>query len=468
MTTSEPGAQTLSSTALQGLRRRLRGKLVQRGDALYDQHRRVWNGSVDRRPALVARCDGGADVAVALDFAREHDCLVAVRGGGHSFSGHSVCDGGLVIDLSPMRAITVDPDARTARVQAGVLLGELDAATQPYGLAVPAGVVTHTGIAGLTLGGGLGWLLRRYGLSVDQLLSVDLITANGDHVRASDGENSDLFWGVRGGGGNFGIVTEFCFRLNPVGPTVLAGPVFWPVAQAHEVMRCYRDWITEVPDELMTCLALRRAPALPSIPKALHGQLAIGIISCFAGDVEAGEKVVRPMRRFGTPALDLCRPKPFREHQAMFDPSFPHGRWYHVRACDVAELNDDVIDISVEHAGRITSAHSGVVMWQMGGAMARVGEHETAFGLRREGHSFNITGATETVEGFDSEREWVRDFWSALSPYHSSVYVNFLMDEGTARVSQAYPSATYDRLRALKSKYDPDNVFRLNQNIPPA
>jgi hypothetical protein len=468
MTTSAPTTQALSNGALRVLRRRLRGMLVQPGDALYDEHRRVWNGSIDRRPALIARCDGAADVAAALDFAREHERLVAVRAGGHSFSGQSVCDGGVVIDLSPLRAITVDPEARTARVQAGVLLGELDAATQPFGLAVPAGVVSHTGVAGLTLGGGLGWLLRKYGLSVDQLLSVDLVTADGDRVRATEGRNSDLFWGVRGGGGNFGIVTEFCFRLKPVGPTVLAGPVFWPIAQAHEVMRCYRDWITGVPDELMTGLVLRRAPALPIIPTELHGQLVVGVVSCYAGDVEEGEKVVRPMRRFGSPALDLCRPKPYVEHQAMFDPSFPHGRWYHVRACDVAELNDNIVDTSIEYAERIASPHSGVVMWQMGGAMARVGEHETAFGLRREGHALNITGATETAEGFDAEREWVRGFWSALSPHHTSVYVNFLMDEGAARVGQAYPAATYSRLRALKGKYDPDNVFRLNQNIPPA
>jgi hypothetical protein len=287
-------------------------------------------------------------------------------------------------------------------------------------------------------------------------------------VRASDSENSDLFWGVRGGGGNFGIVTEFRFRLNPVGPNVLAGAVFWPISEAEQVMRFYRDWITGVPDELMTALVLRRAPALPLVPAELHGKLVVGVVACYAGDLEAGGKVLRPMRRLGSPALDLCRPQPFVEHQALFDPSFPHGRWYHVRACDVAELNDDVIATSIEYAEGIASPHSGVVMWQMGGAMARVGEHDTAFGLRREGHSFNITGSTESGEGFDAEREWSRGFWSALAPHHTSVYVNFLMDEGAARVGQAYPTATLDRLRALKSTYDPYNVFRLNQNILPA
>ncbi|MCW6007663.1 FAD-binding oxidoreductase [Micromonospora sp. CPCC 205371] len=446
----------------------LRGDLVQPADAQYDPSRRVWNGSIDRRPALIVRCAGVADVMTAARFVREHGLTVAVRGGGHSFPGYSVCDGGLVIDLSPMKGVRVDPDARTARVQAGVLIGELDRETQEFGLAVPAGIVTHTGVAGLTLGGGLGWLMPKYGLTIDQLLSVDVVTAGGEFVKASASENADLFWGVRGGGGNFGVVTEFEFRLNPVGPTVLAGPIFWPMAESHRVLRFYRDWIADAPDELMTAVVHRKAPPLPFIPTELHGELVVAVVCCYAGPVDEGERVVRPLRRFGSPVLDLCRPKPFLAHQAMFDPSYPHGWWYYMRACDVVELTDDVIDITVEHAMRIRSPRTAFPIWQVGGAAARVGADDTAFHGRVTGHTFNITAATDGPDGFDEEREWVRDFWSALSPYHAGVYVNFLMDEGDDRVRQAYGPAKYDRLRDLKRRYDPDNLFRLNQNIPPA
>jgi hypothetical protein len=392
---------------------------------------------------------------------------VAVRGGGHSFPGLSVCDDGIVIDLAPMKGITVDPEARTVRVQAGALLGELDRATQPFGLAVPSGIVTHTGVAGLTLGGGIGWVMRKYGLSIDQLSSVEVITAEGERVRANQAENADLFWGVRGGGGNFGIVTAFDFNLCEVGPTVVAGPIFWPIEQSPQVLRFYRDWISDAPDELMTIVMHRKAPPLPFVPPELHGKLIVGVVCCYTGPVEEGERVVRPIKDFGSPVLDLCVPKPFVDHQAMFDPSFPPGRWYYFRSCDVAELSDEVIDITVEHTRRITSPLTSFPIWQLGGAVARVGESETAFNGRGVGHTFNINAATESAEGFDVEREWVRDFWSALKPFHTSVYVNFLMEEGEERIRQAYGPEKYDRLKALKRKYDPGNLFRLNQNIPP-
>jgi FAD/FMN-containing dehydrogenase len=335
-------------------------------------------------------------------------------------------------------------------------------------LAVPAGIVTHTGLAGLTLGGGIGWLMRKYGLTVDQLLSVDLITAEGEFVKASETENAELFWGVRGGGANFGIVTEFEFRLQEVGPIVVAGPVFWPMEESPRVLRFYRDWIAEAPDELMTIVTHRKAPPLPFVPPELHGRLVVAVVCCYAGPVEEGEKVVRPLKEFGSPVLDLCVPKPFLAHQAMFDPSFPHGWWYYVRSCDVAELTDEVIDITVDHATRITSPLTNFPIWQLGGAVARVGDDETAFSGRGAGHTFNIAAATETADGFDEEREWVRSFWSDLAPYHTSVYMNFLMDEGEERVRQAYGVEKYDRLKALKRRYDPDNFFRLNQNIPPS
>ncbi len=451
-----------------GLQDGFRGELLRPQDLGYEDARKVWNGSINRFPAIIARCAGVADVVTAVKFAKDNGLLVAVRGGGHSFPGLSVCEGGLVIDLSLMKGIRVDPEARTVRAQAGVLLGELDRETQAFGLAVPSGIVTHTGVAGLTLGGGINWLMRKYGLAIDQLLSVDMITAEGEFVKASASENPDLFWGIRGGGGNFGIVTEFEFRLNSVGPIVLAGPIFWPMEESPNVLRFYREWIAEAPDELMTIIIHRKAPPLPFVPQELHGKLVVGVVCCYAGAVEEGEKVVKPLKEFGSPVLDLCVPKPYLAHQAMFDPSFQHGWWYYMRACDVAELTDEVIDITVEHSLRINSPLTAFPIWQLGGAVARVDEDETAFGGRGAGHTFNITACTRTAEGFDEEREWVRNFWSALEPYHTSVYVNFLMEEGEERIRQAYGAKKYDRLMALKGRYDPDNLFRLNQNIRPA
>jgi FAD/FMN-containing dehydrogenase len=458
----------LDQAALGELGSAFRGELVQPESAGYDRHRAVWNGSIDRHPALIARCAGPADVTAALEFARRNDLTLAVRGGGHSFPGQSVCDAGVVVDLGLMKTIQVDPDARTARVEAGALLGELDRATQEFGLAVPAGIVTHTGVAGLTLGGGIGWLHRKHGLTIDQLLSVKLVTAQGELVTASEDENPDLFWGVRGGGGNFGVVTEFEFRLNPLGPTVLAGPVFWRMEDSPRLLRFYRQWIAEAPDELMTIVLHRRAPAVSYVPAQLHGEPVVAIICCYAGPVEDGEAAIAPLKSFGSPVLDLCEPKPFVEHQGMFDPSFPHGKWYYMRSCDVAELSDEVIDVTFEHSMRIGSPLTGFPIWQMGGAISRVGEDETAFTGREAGYTFNITATTDGPEGFEEERQWVRDFWTALEPHHTGgVYVNFLMSEGEDRVRAAYGAEKYDRLKQLKRRYDPENLFRLNQNIPP-
>ena len=457
----------LDEAAVTGLADSFRGQLIRPDDPTYDEHRKIWNGSIDRFPALIARCAGVADVMAAVRFARDTGVVAAIRSGGHSFPGHSVCNGGLVIDLGLMRGVRVDPEARTARAQAGILLGELDRETQAFGLAVPAGIVTHTGLAGLTLGGGIGWLMRKYGLTVDQLLSVDLITADGQFVKASERENADLFWGVRGAGGNFGIVTEFEFRLNPVGPTVLAGPIFWPMEESPNVLRFYRGWITDVPEELTTIVVHRKMPPLPDIPAELHWKPVVTVICCYAGPVEEGEKVIRPMKEFGSPILDLCTPKPFTAHQAMFDPSFPQGWWYYFRSCDIAELGDEVIDIIAERATQMTSPLTAFPIFQLGGAISHVGENETAFNGRGSGHTININATTATREGFDEEREWSKGLWSALKPYHTSVYVNFLMEEGEERIRQAYGTDRYDRLKALKRRYDPNNFFRLNQNIPP-
>ena len=461
-------APTLDETAVTRLHAGFRGQIIGRDDPTYDEHRKIWNGSISRRPALIARCAGVADVISSVNFGREQGLPVAVRSGGHSFPGLSVADGALMIDLSPMKGVRVDPDARTARVQAGVLLGELDKETQVFGLAAPSGIVTHTGVAGLTLGGGIGWIMRKHGLSIDRLRGVDLVTAEGELVKASANENEDLFWGVRGGGGNFGIVTEFEFDLVPLGPTVLAGPIFWPMEDSPEVLRFYRDWVADAPDELMTIVVHRKAPPLPFVPAELHGKPVVMVICCWAGEIEAGEKFVRPMKEFGSPVADVCVPKPFLTHQAMFDPSFVPGRWYYFKSLDVDALTDEIIDITVDHSLKIESPLTSFPIWQRGGAVARVGEDETAFGGRNAGFTYNIGASTETSEGFDEEREWVRNFWSALEPWQTTVYVNFLEDVTEDRVRRAYGSEKYERLKKLKRKYDPGNFFHVNQTIPPS
>jgi len=458
---------SLDEGAVEAFASTLRGDLVRPEDPTYDHHRRVWNGSIDRHPRLIARCAGVADVIHAVGFAKSHGLLVAVRSGGHSYPGLSVCDDGMVIDLGLMKGVRVDPVARTVRAQAGTLLRDLDREAQAFGLAVLAGFVSHTGLAGLTLGGGIGYFMRKFGLTIDALLSIDLVTADGEFVEASEDENADLFWGVRGGGANFGIVTEFEFGLHAIGTQVVSGPIIWPAEEAPNVLRFYRDWIADCPDELTTNIGQRKAAALPGMPADLVGKPVISVTSCYTGPVEEGEKVVRPLKGFGSPVLDLCGPKPFLTHQSMFDAAWPPGWWYYIRSCDVDDLNDDTIDIMAEYGNQITSPITAVGVWQLGGAVARVGEDEAAFNGRAAGHTFNLAGGTESAAGFEEEREWARSYWSALSPYHTSVYVNFLMDEGEERIRQAYGAEKYDRLKSLKRKYDPANFFRLNQNISP-
>jgi FAD/FMN-containing dehydrogenase len=461
---------TLEETAVAEFSAGLRGDLVGRDDADYDEARKIWNGSIDRRPALIARCAGVADVISAVKFARASGLPVAVRSGGHSFPGLSMADDAFVIDLSPMKGVRVDPEARTARVQAGVLLGELDKETQAFGLAMPSGIVTHTGVAGLTLGGGIGWIMRKHGLSVDKLRRVDLVTADGELVKASADENPELFWGICGAGANFGIVTEFEFDLVPLGPTILAGPIFWKMEDSPEVLRFYRDWVAGAPDDLMSIVIHRKAPALPFVPEELHGKPVVMVIPCWIGDLDEGEKFVKPMREFGNAVADVCIQKPYLAHQAMFDPSFVPHRWYYFRSFDVPALTDEMIDITAEHTSRIKSPLTSFPIWQMGGAVARVGEDETAFGGRQAGFTYNIGCCTDNAEGFDDERQWVRDFYTALEEWQTSVYVNFLSgeEEGEDRIRAAYGEAKYDRLKALKRQWDPDNFLRINQNISPA
>jgi FAD/FMN-containing dehydrogenase len=447
-----------------------RGELIAPGDSSYDDARQIWNGAIDRRPGLIARCASAADVAAAVRFARERELPVAVRGGGHGVAGHALCDDGLVVDLSPMKSIAVDPQARTARAEAGVLWGELDGAAQAHGLATVGGIVTHTGISGLTLGGGIGWLMRKHGATVDNLRSAEVVTADGETVTASEDERPELLWGLRGGGGNFGVVTSFEYRLHAVGPTVLAGPIYHGLDDAPQALRFYRDFIADSPDELTTIVRLGRAPALPFLPEHVHGRPVVTIACCWAGDPQSGESALRPLRSFGNPLADALAPRAYSELQRMFDPSVPHGWHYYWKSWELPPLADAAIDALVEQAGRLTSPRSYIIVFQLGGAVGRVPADATAFGQRHAGHDVNIN-AVWLADDPDPDRhvQWTREAYAALEPFSSGrTYVNFIGDEGRDRVRAAYGEEKYARLVELKRTYDPDNVFRLNQNIDPA
>ena len=464
-----PGA-ALVEPAVRDFAAGLRGVAIGPDDAGYDAARRVWNGMIDRYPALVVRAAAVGDVIAAIRFAREHDLVVAVRGGGHNVAGFGTCDGGLVIDLSLMKGIAVDPEGRVARAEPGCLLGDLDRATQVYGLAVPAGLISHTGIAGLTLGGGVGWLMRKFGLTVDNLLAVELVTAEGEVVRASATERPDLFWAVRGGGGNFGIVTAFEYRLHPVRPEVLAGLVIYPMAQARDAMRFGRDLATGAPDELGLMFAAITAPPAAPFPEELWGRPVFAVGVCYAGSVAEGEAVVRPLRGFGAPALDLVRPMPYAALQAISDPSAPHGRHYWEKSGNLRALDDDAIDAFLARGAEPTSPLSGVQVSLMGGAVSRVPIDATAFAHRDAAWIFTAIAAWDGDDPAPARHvAWARGFEDVLAPWATGgVYVNAIAGEGADRVRAAYPPATYARLARIKAEYDPTNVFRLNQNIAPA
>ncbi|MGH2349328.1 MAG: FAD-binding oxidoreductase [bacterium] len=462
-------ATELDPLTIEELQSRVRGDVLHPGKEGYESARKIWNGAVDRRPAAIARCRGVSDILTAVRFARERDLLIAVRGGGHGVAGTAVCDGGLVVDCTPMRGIRVDPLGRTARAEPGVLWGELDGETQAFGLATTAGIVTHTGIAGLTLGGGIGWLMRKHGLTCDNLLSADVVSAEGRFLRASADENPDLFWALRGGGGNFGVVTSFEYCLHPVGPTVLAGPLYFAMDDAGAVLRFYRDFVADAPDELTTIVNLRKAPAVPFLPAQLHGRPVVAVLVCFAGQLEQGERLLHPFRRFGRPLLDLIAPKPYLRHQSMFDPTVPHGWHYYWKSLELPPLTDAVIDRIVEHSMRITSPLSYTLIFQLGGAVARIGEAATAYAHRHAAHSVNINAVWQPGDpSAAAHARWAQQFFAALEPDQVGVYVNFLGDEGDERVRAAYGAAKYRRLAELKRRYDPTNFFRLNQNIKPA
>jgi hypothetical protein len=446
-----------------------RGRLIRAGNSDYDIARAVWNRAIDRRPRLIARCIGSFDVLAALRFAREHDLEIAIRGGGHNVAGTAVCDDGIVIDLSTMRAVRVDPANGRAWVQGGALWGDVDHETQAHGLATTGGIVSHTGVAGLTLGGGIGWLMRKHGLTIDNLLAADVVTANGEMLRASEDEHPDLFWALRGGGGNFGVVTAFEFRLHSVGPTVLAGPILWDASDAGEIIRFYRDFIRNAPDELGTVVRFGTAPPIADIPEHLHWRPVVLIGACYSGPIADGEKVLRALRTFRAPLLDLIGPAPYTSFQSALDSTVPHGWNYYWKSTHLPELRDELIDVIVEHAFSCASPRSYVAMFHLKGAVSRVAEGGTAFGNRQASHAITLDGVWRPGENFGVlDTAWAKGFFAALGRFREGVYVNFLAaDEAPGRVREAYGDSVYDRLVDVKNTYDPDNVFHHNQNICP-
>jgi FAD/FMN-containing dehydrogenase len=458
----------LDEATIQEFKVSLRGELIRPGDEVYDTARKIWNGMIDKHPALIARCTGVADVISAVNFARTNEILVAVRGGGHGVAGTAVCDGGIVIDLSKMKGMRVDPTTHTARAQAGLVWGDFNHETQAFGLATTGGFISTTGIAGLTLGGGVGWLMRKYGLTCDNLLSVDVVTADGQLLTASKTENADLFWGLRGGGGNFGIATSFEYQLHPVGPMILAGMVFHPATKAKEVLKFYQEYAATVPDELGSMVFLRTAPKAPFLPEHVHGTPVVAIGVCYAGPIDEGERVVQPLRDFGPPLADTIGPMSYKAFQMMFDSNVPPGLLVYWKSGYLANLGDEAIDAIIAHAWSIRSPLSITILGHLGGALSRVGVDETSFGDRYGKYATMINAMWTDPQESDEHIRWAREFFASTEPFSTGgVYVNFLGNEGEKRVKAAYGQANYERLVTLKNKYDPTNFFSLNQNIKP-
>ncbi len=453
--------------SLDQLRAGFRGQLLQQDDAGYEDARKVYNAMIDRRPRLIARCVDAADVMAAVQYGRENGLLTAIRGGGHNGGGLGVCDDGLVIDLSRMRGTRVDPAARTVRVQGGCVGGDLDHATHAFGMATPGGTVSTTGVAGLTLGGGIGHLTRPCGLAIDNLLAADMVLADGRFVTASEKENPDLFWAIRGGGGNFGVVTSLQFHLHPV-RVVSAGPTFWPVEQAAEVMAAYQEFILGAPEDISGFGAFLTVPPVPLFPSELHGRKMFAIIWCCTAAPEKAEKLTRPMRSVGKPALDHVGPVPFPVLQSLFDPLLPPGLQWYWRADFVKAFGKEAIAAHVAQASRMPAGLSQVHMYPIDGAAHRPAAKDTAFSYRDANFALVIVGVDPKPENAPMITQWCKDYFDAVHPFSSGgAYVNFMMDEGQERVKASFRD-NYERLASLKKKYDPANFFRVNQNIRPA
>ncbi|HZF16231.1 MAG TPA: FAD-binding oxidoreductase [Steroidobacteraceae bacterium] len=448
----------LQSTAIDDLRASLRGELLLPGQDGYDSARRVWNGAFDRRPALIARCAGAADVIQSVKFARANHLLVAVRGGGHSLSGQSVCEGGLMIDLTPMKSVHIDPLARTARVEPGVLLGQFDREAQAFGLATTAGTVSHTGVAGLTLGGGFGRLGRRFGLACDNVRAAELVSADGTFVQTSETDNAELLWGLRGGGGNFGVVTSFEYRMHPVDPTVLAGPLVYSFADAREVLHFFADYIARAPDELYADALLVPTP---------DGKRTVVFDICYSGAIAEGERILAPLRKFGKPLVDGVRPMPYIAIQKSGDDNFPIGRAYYIKSGYLKQLDAKTLDAAVDQLAATRVGQSAILFAHAGGAIARVKPGSAAFQHRDATYSMVIMSFWDKPAERDPGMQWARASWKVMEPMTEGFYVNEVSNEDPERRIRANYGASYDRLVKLKNRYDPTNLFQMNANVKP-
>jgi len=446
----------------------IKGEILLPSDGAYEDARKIWNAMIDKRPAVIARCATTSDVVRGVNFARDNGLLLAVRGGGHNIAGNAMCDDGLVIDLSKMKAARVDPAERRVTIEGGATLADLDAATQAHGLATPVGINSTTGIAGLTLGGGFGWLSRKYGMTVDNLESAEVVTAAGEVVRASATERPDLYWALRGGGGNFGVVTRFEFRLHPVGPDVLSGLIVYPISEAKSVLQQYREFLAKAPDELSVWTVLRKAPPLPFLPETVHGKGIIALALIYAGDPKEGEPLIKPLRKFGTPLGEHVGVQPYVAWQQAFDPLLTAGARNYWKSHNFSTLKDGLLDAVIAYVGKLPSPQCEIFFGAIGGATTRPAPDSTAYPHRDAKFVMNVHGRWE--DPADDKRciGWARDYFNASAPFASGgVYVNFLTADEGDRVRSAY-GPNYDRLAQVKRKYDPDNLFRMNQNIEPA
>ncbi len=456
----------LDESAIAKLKASLRGSLILPGDEGYDAARRVYNGMIDKQPGAIARCVDTADVIAAVNFAREHMLTLAVRGGGHNGGGLGTCDEGLVIDLSPMKGTRVDPAARTVRVQGGCTWGEVDHATHPFGLATPSGFLSTTGVGGLTLGGGIGYLARGYGLTIDNLLGVDVVLADGSFVTADHDHNADLFWAVRGGGGNFGVVTSFLFKLHPIG-TVYGGPIFWPIEAAADLLKFWREFILSAPENINGWFGFVTVPPAPMFPEHLHMTKMCVIVWCYTGPMEQANAAFQEIRAFGPPTMDYAGPIPWPALQSMFDALYPAGMQWYWKADFFNELSDAAIDLHTEHGPQLPTMFSTMHIYPINGAAHRVGRNDTAFSFRDADFAEVMVGVDPDPANNQRLIQWARDYWAALHPHSAGgAYVNMIMDEGQETVKAAYRD-NYERLVQIKNKYDPGNLFHVNQNIRP-
>ncbi len=461
------GQASIEASQLEQLRASFRGELLNSADAGYDQARTIWNAMIDRRPALIARCTGVADVIAAVNFARENGLLTAIRSGGHNVAGNSICDGGMVIDLSWMRTVRVEPENLLAHVSPGATLGDVDHETQAFGLATPVGVNSTTGIAGLTLGGGFGWLSRKYGMTVDNLTAVDVVTAEGQFIRANEWEHPDLFWATRGGGGNFGVVTRFEFKLHQVGTQVFSGLVVFSLDEGVSILKQYREYASNLDNDTSVWVVMRKAPPLPFLPVSVHGKEILALACFHAGDPLEGEKAIDPVRGFGKVLGEHLGVQPYTAWQQAFDPLLTPGARNYWKSHNFTELSDGVIDQAVKYAANLPSDECEIFFGQLAGEVAKKPVEETAYPHRDADYVLNVHGRWQNASDDDKCISWARQFYQDTAPYATGgVYVNFLTHDETERVEAAY-GPNYQRLKKTKETYDPDNFFRLNQNIPP-